>query len=149
MSLQRTTMEHCETSGIPSSNLDKIATNNVKSRNKFLNNWIRPLLRPPFTIVYLWLEDCVILWWLSTWTIYYKATLVFLSFLFLLSIAHCQLFTLDNSVRHGLGRPNAPWAGPPVGLGWAGIVRNEWALDGPGLEFWNCMNNTTGENNLY
>ena len=39
------------------------------------------------------------------------------------------------SVRHGLGRRYGPWAGPPTGLGWDAIVRSEWALDGPGLEF--------------
>ena len=38
---------------------------------------------------------------------------------------------------HGLGRQWV-WAGP-------GIVRNEWALDGPGLEFGNCMKNAAGE----
>ena len=41
---------------------------------------------------------------------------------------------LPTSVRHGLGRPYVPWAGPPMGLGWAGIVRNEWALDGLNFE---------------
>ena len=38
------------------------------------------------------------------------------------------------------------WAGPPVGLGWAAIVRSEWTLDGAGLEFWNSTNNVAGEN---
>ena len=30
---------------------------------------------------------------------------------------------------------------------WAGLefFRNEWALDGPGLEFRNCMNNAAGK----
>ena len=43
------------------------------------------------------------------------------------------------------GPAHGPWAGLP--MGWAGLefVRNEWALDGPGLEFLNCMNNAAGE----
>ena len=61
------------------------------------------------------------------------------------SLALANSEWVHSSVRHGLGRPMAH------GLGhqwvWAGLefLRHEWALDGPGLEFWNCMNNAVGE----
>ena len=44
-------------------------------------------------------------------------------------------FAVRNSVRHGLGRLYGPRAWPPLGLGLAKIVRNEWALDEPWHEF--------------
>ena len=58
-------------------------------------------------------------------------------------------YSLHSSLRYGLGRPYGPWAGPPMGLGWAGIVRNAWALDGLGIEFQNCMKSASRENDLY
>ena len=58
---------------------------------------------------------------------------------------HGESAWVMSSVRHGLGRP----MGHGLGRQWvrAGLkfLRNEWALDGPGLEFWNFMNNAAGE----
>ena len=41
----------------------------------------------------------------------------------------------ENSVHHGLGRPYGPWPWLSMGLGWAGTIRNQWALNWSGLYF--------------
>ena len=51
--------------------------------------------------------------------------------------------TAHKQCSPGAGPAHGPWAGPPMGHGlgrqwvWAGLefLRNEGALDGPGLEF--------------
>ena len=52
---------------------------------------------------------------------------------------------LHLSVRHGLGWPMGHGLGRQWVWGGLEFFRKEWALDGPGLEFGNCVNNAAGE----
>ena len=49
----------------------------------------------------------------------------------------CQVLTYlsRKQCSSWAGPAHGPWPGTPMGLGWAEFLRNEWALDGPGLEF--------------
>ena len=77
-----------------------------------------------------------------------------------ISLKRFTIYFSRRTTRNRIRRENAvlctdqrsSWAGPALcAMGWASNESElgwNWALDGPGLEFWNCMNNTAGKNNL-